>query len=959
MPSLWPRRVIGKLVQKPGGPIIEGFDHKTTARSTRPPFPEVGVIVDHEKGLGIDNHQTWLNYPTTWTQGALLLRPFRSPDGVTHLVASRMRSYLEDPEKPLGRSYIETIHAAHPVATLDFAELFQIPRLLITEPLTASDKDFAPLAVDKPEQVLLPPDWFAEARAMLAALVDGTRFVVIDHKRSADEFFMKALIAAACLPGAIRWRATIAAGVYSLPVLDKGIVKYQLCLPYQSSSATTPVSDSAGASYANWFAQETDDGRCCETLRDILDWVDAKFPDWLEWDALPVELDCGEASKPLAELRDIERIRDWCLRPNGGPPNLSRCLSFRPEVLELAAKALNGPAETRDALLPELLQPEWRPAWSSFASRDGKESRRMAAVGGLLGMIEPFDPSSLADELERSPLELSPNLDRLIHAKLSSSLESRRDAGALEPWAGLLRRAFARRTPRWFERWVNANAENLLWRAARLQLTTNSIDIVSYWNTSEFTGAPAAFQELLQCRAPSEPDFQKLLGLVGNADRADIRKLLDHVESTLPEAALRLAIEARLDEWLSPRLRPEAIATRGIQWFNGVVAIALARSPLHPGLMTSILPFENHLPTNDRQRLRERLRTSLGSLDSILYGDRPELTRAPIAGWLWPIVGQLCALDSKRRRNVLAAACKSPELVTPEFEEFLLRPVLAGNDLATIAPSWCASLKFVLALREGKRVEFPADRGEKLAVARLWQPLLVQSGRPSPKAPRLTRLDQLESALWYGRNLDPFPPLVDSTFWVEWLAMVGSTERQGYYWDLIQNAGLQSMPFWRFTAGWERIALTNEEIEHIETQSLLEPYFRAVLRGAPLVLDLSRNLRSTLISRFCHGPDQCWVFLEKCRAVGDEGAAVDFWKHSLANMTRDDVDELRRAIRRGPVSRVLHTMKDHLFVRSEGSEGWTTLALEIYDSSNKKIRMQLDHAIEVVKPPSVKYNQNF
>ena len=94
MPSLWPRRVIGKLVQKPGGPIIEGFDHKTTARSTRPPFPEVGVIVDHEKGLGIDNHQTWLNYPTTWTQGALLLRPFRSPDGVTHLVASRMRSYL-------------------------------------------------------------------------------------------------------------------------------------------------------------------------------------------------------------------------------------------------------------------------------------------------------------------------------------------------------------------------------------------------------------------------------------------------------------------------------------------------------------------------------------------------------------------------------------------------------------------------------------------------------------------------------------------------------------------------------------------------------------------------------------------------------------------------------------------------------------------------------------------------
>ena len=85
-----------------------------------------------------------------------------------------MRTFPEYPEKPNSRSYVETLHAAHPVATLDFPSLFQLPDRLLPVSLTQLDTAFAPLVLDVGQAVPLPRGWFEQSRAMLVALVAGT-----------------------------------------------------------------------------------------------------------------------------------------------------------------------------------------------------------------------------------------------------------------------------------------------------------------------------------------------------------------------------------------------------------------------------------------------------------------------------------------------------------------------------------------------------------------------------------------------------------------------------------------------------------------------------------------------------------------------------------------------------------------------------------------------------------------
>jgi hypothetical protein len=943
MAQEWPRRAIGKLVQVPGGPI-QGPDYQTTARS--PDFPEVGAAVGFP-ALGIMNQENWSKYPRAWAGGGLYLRP-QVADGTVYLVASRVRPYREYPERPNSRDYVETLHAVHPVASLDFPSLFQLPDRLLPVSLTAVDRSFAHLVLDVGRPVELPKGWFAQSREMLVALVAGSPLDAHDYALPAEEYFARALRAVACLPGAVRWRVAIAAGVYAVPPADKAGVRYALALSLQSRGAAGPVADAAGEAYARWFEAETGSGDLCQTIQDLLRVVDETFPDLTAWDAMPVT-DSGEvAVKALAEMRHCELLKAWIQAPNGPAPRLDHFLHLRPDVLDLAAGTLDGPAVVRDALLSGVVGSDWKTAWQRCAPPPGTPPGRMAVAGQLLGTLSPLDPTAIDRVLNEEPFELPADQYGGIRARLSTSLDTATGGAALAAWEGLLRRAFHDESPGWLAAWVKASAGKILWRAVRLRFVDRGIDVTTSWDPKRFPGAPAAVQALVQGRPPEESDFEKLLGVIADADGPAVpHRLVEHSERAHLPSALRLALAAGHDRWLVARLGPDVVEQVEERWIRATATVAGSHRQRQPDRRLDQFLFSawKRLTPAERVALRSRLRRDLGPLDSILFGNTPPLTsEVAVADWVWPIVRKLCETNPEWCRNLLKAACAQPTLATPTFQAYLLNAILARADLANMVPESCETLRFALDLREGRETPYPLAQGRELEAAGLWRPLLEGPLKSRPKPPPLLRLEQFPIAVLYRRSVQPFPPEVTAAFRGAWLRMVAGEQREEY-WDHVKDAGLENQAFWRFAAGWTEITnLSDLEIAMI-LQGHLEDYLRAVLDGAPLPLKISLGLTWQTIANICKEPAHCRTLYRRCKCSVDPSAAIKFWKCCLQAMEAD-LQELRREVGRGPLSRVFHELSQKLLGRKEAREGWLGLALEIYQSSSEPVKAALDDVLQ-------------
>ena len=90
------------------------------------------------------------------------------------------------------------------------------------------------------------------------------------------------------------------------------------------------------------------------------------------------------------------------------------------------------------------------------------------------------------------------------------------------------------------------------------------------------------------------------------------------------------------------------------------------------------------------------------------------------------------------------------------FQDSLLNSVLAREDLASLAPESCETLRFALKVRDSRAKDYPAFRDQELEEARLWLPLFKASNRPRQQAPVLERLDQFPIAVIYGRHMQSF-----------------------------------------------------------------------------------------------------------------------------------------------------------------------------------------------------------
>ena len=340
--------------------------------------------------------------------------------------------------------------------------------------------------------------------------------------------------------------------------------------------------------------------------------------------------------------------------------------------------------------------------------------------------------------------------------------------------------------------------------------------------------------------------------------------------------------------------------------------------------------------------IRSLLHPDLGPLESILFEDGSHLTDEPVAAWIWPVVRKLCGADSKHRRNVLNAAWRHPESVTDDFRTHLLAPVLAGRDLASVAPTACATLQFALAIRDGHGADYPAAGGRELEAARLWLPVLDTGNRTARKAPPLRRLDQPPDALLYGRALDPFPPEPTGAFWVDWLRMIATDDRVLFR-ACVEAAGIHKQAFWRFAAGWDSVAhLLKYEIEKIIKEGLLDEYLRAVLSGAPLPLDVSREVDEVAVRNACETPDQCRAVYLRCRDTGDDAVGFRFWKHCLDVMSEATLGDLDRVVHRSAYRKILSMFSNRMSSNRESDHGWLGLAFDIYRSSTEKVRHAMD-----------------
>lgn len=945
--SLWPRRMIGKLVEFPGGPKKEGLDYGNTARSSNPPFPDLGSVVKEVKALGFLDNLNWTEYSEVWPEGAICLRTV-AVDAGFFVVASRVKPYLENPKVLNGGWYIEACHGAIALEKFGFQSLFQLAGSLRTEQLVERNSDFPPLKLDCSGAIPLPENWFVDVRPLLNTLSSGDSSVICNRRTSVDEFLFNALIAIACLPAALRWRVAVSVGTHYPPEHESLSNQLHLAVVFDGQESAGQQSP-AGDAYVKWLEAESDSGSRCHFVGDILTLISSKFPGLSAWDSIDPQ-EGKSAFHVLDELAELNTLQSWLSSESHDTPDLRHFRHLRSEAITQIANCSEEMIGKTGPFLKELGRADWRNAWRICADTPNVPPA-LLAIGQALGVVSPFEPQIIASSLERLAF---PTLDcAQIIDNVSKQFDRSRVDGLLPAWKPLLQIVFCRDAPEWLNKWGEKRSEDILWGAIQLYVD-GGIDVTSEWQNGENRDARAVH---LMLRS-QEINSGEITAILGNANKhkAVATKLIEAVQKSNPEVATRLAIATGSDQWFE-KSGCKVIENSSPALLDSLVQEACDSEELTRPMVQALIVSWGKLGKTQQLELRSAFERETGTnFSSLLYSSRltSETTLAP--DWMLHALRDAAVRSERVGRQILLAVSRNPEFVDSRFLKSVISPIVNELDDTCSIRNEIKSLDFALAVNSGSVsiTPFPELSAIELLSLKIWRECLFETQLPTVNTDvRLSSAGQFPVAVIFS-GLTLMPPEVLPSFWKEWINSVCTIEHlRTRMLEYVEEADLTESDLWRFARGWDEVgSLRSGELEKIQRAGLVRDFLSlamSVKSVSPETLmsvlqDASAN-RKMLIS-LLSSEDQRLAFHKQYGAFLDNESAVVLWECVMNDFNSSSLRTLRTLLKSGwsrALTRTIRGIAGANRVRSPS----LLLALDLFrsrdNSTQREMLERLDH----------------
>ncbi|MGC3970379.1 MAG: hypothetical protein QM775_24510 [Pirellulales bacterium] len=449
--TTWRQVVYGKLVKTtaPDSDIV-GEDYCQTGTSKNAPrelahwcYPDrVGIYVDDQKG--------WTSDYKWWAEpGALVVRPVIA-EGRPYVVAACLRGRYEEPNAKR-RIFTYGHYLTSPGEQGARLPLIDLPADLKPRLLTHKT-ELEPVVLEERDREL-SVDWLDDAEPLLSAILSGQAVAATGDLRP-TEFFRQAMNAIACLPGALRWRIPVGAGLCKLNVdeIALGHGMSTRCptrlrgLEWTGGADVEPERLHRAKEYATWARAEL---KGCRRLSEVVDTVDRAFPHLASFDAIPVAATESTSSKNHVDWRGAVTLFQEELRQEVLLRELSQDLAkpaTAPRTIKLSpyyeVRLLRMLGETWAAAkshwsfavyCPLLADHDeaWRTASNSPA---GKGDHYLRAWAILLGHVDGSAEEAGGALQAVIPSPLHSSVIRNLHHRLLCAAETR----TLTDWSQLI-----------------------------------------------------------------------------------------------------------------------------------------------------------------------------------------------------------------------------------------------------------------------------------------------------------------------------------------------------------------------------------------------------------------------------------------------------------------------------------------------------------------------------------------
>lgn len=389
-----PQLVWGKLVARPGGPVVStpGLrEYRVTGRSER--FPPELVPLCHADGLGMgaDPRFDWSTWPWRQTPGGIATC-VADVGGRPTVLAGRVAALHEGGDAAAGgRAFQQAQYVAIPAARWAPWAPIALERALHPTPMATID-----LALPELEWPLAAEDhplaegWWERARPFVRVLVSGHALTLQDWKMPLREGAQRMAEVLACLPLTLAWRIGLGLGVVRLPDHGGLGLVMKASTPTRIVGGTLRGADTVALDAGDrWVERLEPHLHGVTTLAALSAQVGALAPRLATWDAVePGATWAAAAARVAQEVEDwgrVSALRAYLAAPSGDMPPLPTG-DARTAAVELL---LSAPEAVERHTWEATTAHAWRAAWAHLARRgDDTVGRRARGVGVLMGVVE-------------------------------------------------------------------------------------------------------------------------------------------------------------------------------------------------------------------------------------------------------------------------------------------------------------------------------------------------------------------------------------------------------------------------------------------------------------------------------------------------------------------------------------------------------------------------------------------
>ncbi len=185
------------------GDRLPGFEHSCIGRTPWVKDKELQKFCDGSTLFAIRRDSLSYDDYRFPEGGQIVKKAFVSKEGIPYVFLACNKGLREEPSKSHGGRYYSSMHVlVVPVAEYSIALLPQLTAHLQPRGLRVLDSNMKELSLTTETlDQELPTDWFSsDVREMVARLLSGQSFAVVDTQQSGSQFLNQLFLALLCLP---------------------------------------------------------------------------------------------------------------------------------------------------------------------------------------------------------------------------------------------------------------------------------------------------------------------------------------------------------------------------------------------------------------------------------------------------------------------------------------------------------------------------------------------------------------------------------------------------------------------------------------------------------------------------------------------------------------------------------------------------------------------------------------